>query len=79
MMVPASIRAVLRRTSISGNPPHSPVVLGFKVYLGRRATKEELAWLRGHGYRQQGRRWYRPDRRPARSAQPSSAGPESAR
>ena len=64
--------AMFHRRKFSGHPPCTSIVWGFVVRLvavttagvtrQRRATPEERAWLRAHGYRFYGSRWYRADR-----------------
>jgi hypothetical protein len=52
-----------RRELFSGNPPHAPHVHGWVVRFGGRASLEQRAWLKGHGYSFSGGKWCRSDKR----------------
>lgn len=54
------------RSLFSGNPPHSPHVLGFSVRFPGRTPDDAREWLRAHGYVFSSRKWLRADRKPTR-------------
>lgn len=54
-------REVFKRVKWSGNPQHSPIVMGWTVRLGRYTTADEKRWFAANGFKFSGGKWGRPD------------------